>query len=287
MEEKKGKRWNACWPDETDLTALKSLAHTFLYLEIQPTKMSPLVVKHPFTDSGITAIRDENNSIQPADLLNNQQALDCWRGQMAQNIQEAESSNQLFYMVTKSYRLAFLKYAAGYLSERDAASALNFVWTTSEAPNSDPNLSRRELLALFRSVSPSLLMDKEELQVYEELPDLVTVYRGVTPYNAKMVKGLSWTLDRDTAEWFAHRYRSHGQVYQAQIEKAHIHAIFLGRNEAEVIVDPHYLTNLAQAPHDRPRAGQRPDHADAVKNSRLVKPFVVFVVAAKSNGGTL
>ena len=198
MEEKKGKRWNACWPDETDLTALKSLAHTFLYLEIQPTKMSPLVVKHPFTDSGITAIRDENNSIQPADLLNNQQALDCWRGQMAQNIQEAESSNQLVYMVTKSYRLAFLKYAAGYLSERDAASALNFVWTTSEAPNSDPNLSRRELLALFRSVSPSLLMDKEELQVYEELPDLVTVYRGVTPYNAKMVKGLSWTLDRDT-----------------------------------------------------------------------------------------
>ena len=90
-------------------------------------------------------------------------------------------------------------------------------------------------------------MDKEELQVYEELPDLVTVYRGVTPYNAKRVKGLSWTLDRDTAEWFAHRYRSHGQVYQAQIEKAHIHAIFLGRNEAEVIGDPHYLTNLAQA----------------------------------------
>lgn len=45
MEEKKGKRWNACWPDETDLTALKSLAHTFLYLEIQPTKMSPLVAE--------------------------------------------------------------------------------------------------------------------------------------------------------------------------------------------------------------------------------------------------
>lgn len=96
MEEKKGKRWNACWPDETDLTALKSLAHTFLYLEIQPTKMSPLVVKHPFTDSGITVIRDKNNSIQPADLLNDPRALDCWRGQMAQNIQEAESSNQQY-----------------------------------------------------------------------------------------------------------------------------------------------------------------------------------------------
>lgn len=74
-----------------------------------------ILVKHPFTDSGITVIRDKNNSIQPADLLNDPRALDCWRGQMAQNIQEAESSNQLFYMVTKSYRLAFLKHTAGYV----------------------------------------------------------------------------------------------------------------------------------------------------------------------------
>lgn len=242
MDEKRSTHWRA----ETDLTALKSLARTLLYLDIQPTKMSPLVVKHPFIDSGVTAIRDENGSIQLVDLLNDPRALEYWRGQMAQNIQNAESSNQLFYMVTKPYRLAFLKYAARYLSERDAASALNFVWTTSEAPNSDPNLSRRELLALFRSVSPALLMAKEELQVYEELPNPVTIYRGVTPYNAKMVKGLSWTLDRDTAEWFAHRYGSCGQAYQAQIEKAHIHAVFLGRNEAEVIVDPNYLTELSQ-----------------------------------------
>lgn len=247
MEERKGGRRSARWPVETNLTALKSLACIFLYLDIQPTKMSPLVVKHPFTDSGITAIRHENGSLQPADLLNDPWMLSCWREQMAQNIQSAESSDQLFYMVTKSYRLAFLKHGAGYLSERDAASALNFAWTTCEAPNNDPNLSRRELLALFRSVSPSLLMDEEELQAYERLPDTATVYRGVTPYNAKMVKGLSWTLDRDTAEWFARRYGSDGQVYQAQIEKAHIHAVFLGRNEAEVIVDPKYLTDLAQA----------------------------------------
>lgn len=239
---------NRSFPQETDLIAVKGKALLFLDLEIQPTKMSPLVVKHPFTDSGVTALRDEAGSLHPADLMNDPWALGRWREQMAQIIQDAESANQLFYMITKSYRLAFLKYTAPYLSEQDAASALSFAWTSCEAPNSDPNLSRRELLALFRSVAPSVLMDEEELRVYEELPDPVTVYRGVTAYNAKMVKGLSWTLDRDTAEWFAHRYGEDGTVYEAQIDKAHIHAVFLSRNESEVIVDPKYLTDLAQVP---------------------------------------
>ena len=76
------------------------------------------------------------------------------------------------------------------------------------------------------------------------LDDVVTVYRGVTSYNAKNVKALSWTLNRDTAEWFAHRFDEHGTVYEAQILKEHICAVFLGRNEAEVIVDPKYLQGI-------------------------------------------
>ena len=35
------------WPAETNLAALKMLAHTLLWFDIQPTKLSPLVVKHP------------------------------------------------------------------------------------------------------------------------------------------------------------------------------------------------------------------------------------------------
>ena len=43
-------------PSETDLKSLKALFHALLELDIQPTKMSPLVVKHPFTDSGIVIL---------------------------------------------------------------------------------------------------------------------------------------------------------------------------------------------------------------------------------------
>lgn len=36
-----------------------------------------------------------------------------------------------------------------------------------------------------------------------------------------------------------------GTVYEAQISKAHIHAVFLNRGESEVIVDPKHLIDIA------------------------------------------
>ena len=34
-------------------------------------------------------------------------------------------------------------------------------------------------------------------------------------------------------------------MYEAQISKAHIHAVFLSRGESEVIVDPKHLTDIS------------------------------------------
>ncbi len=235
-------------PAETDLKKLKALSRSLLELDIQTTKMSPLVVKHPFTDSGIVGLRKEGGNIAVADLTSDSASLQVWREQCGRLIDEAEKPFELFLMITKPYKLGFLKYAAPFLSEQDTALFLAQAWITTESPNSDPNLSKRELLSFFRSVSPQKLMDEEEYELFRSLEDVVTVYRGVTPYNAKNVKALSWTLNRDTAEWFAHRYGEQGTVYEAQIPKEHICAVFLGRNEAEVIVDPKHLMELSEAP---------------------------------------
>ena len=35
-------------------------------------------------------------------------------------------------------------------------------------------------------------------------------------------------------------------MYEAKIEKTHICALFLGRNEFEVILNPKYLTDITQ-----------------------------------------
>lgn len=233
------------WQAETDLKGLKRRASLLLDVDIKPTKFSPLVMSHPFTDSGIVGIRGEGGSLKVANLVDDPCALEEWRKQVRQQINEAQTTFRLFVMVTKPYRLGFLEYAIPFLSEQDAAQLLAWTWTSSEAPNSNPNLSKAKALKLFRSIDPSKLMDEEEFERFQNLDSVVTVYRGVTSYNAKNVKALSWTLDRSTAEWFAHRYGEQGTVYEAQIQKEHIHALFLGRNEFEVIVDPKHLVFLS------------------------------------------
>ena len=87
-------------------------------------------------------------------------------------------------------------------------------------------------------------MTEAERKRLADLEETVTVYRGVTSYNARNVKALSWTLDKKKAEWFAHRFGEQGTVYQAQISKGNILAIFTGRNESEVILNPKKLEQL-------------------------------------------
>ena len=90
------------------------------------------------------------------------------------------------------------------------ASFLSYAWISTESPNNDPNLSQRELLSMFRSLDTQKLMDQEEYTQFQNLDDVVTVYRGVTSYNANNIKALSWTLNREVAEWFVHRYGEDG-----------------------------------------------------------------------------
>ena len=89
------------WPAETNLAALKTLAHTLLWFDIQPTKLSPLVVKHPFTDSGLVGIRNEDGSLSAGNLLDDPGALHSWRENVRQQINEAETAAGLLLLVTK------------------------------------------------------------------------------------------------------------------------------------------------------------------------------------------
>ena len=89
-------------------------------------------------------------------------------------------------------------------------------------------------------------MKQDEYEQFQELGDTVTVYWGVTSYNAKNLKGLSWTLNPETAEWFANRFGEDGTVYEAQIKKSHVYALFSGRNASEIIVDPKYLMDITE-----------------------------------------
>lgn len=100
---------------------------------------------------------------------------------------------------------------------------------------------------LFESADPRYLMAPEELEVFDALPDEVTVYRGsLTAESAKRVQGgMSWTLSREVGNWFAHLGMDQEKnrhcrplLLQGTVRKADVFAYFVGRDEQEVVVRP-------------------------------------------------
>ena len=159
---------------ETDLARVKMIAHVLLDMPIAETSFSPAIVSHPFTSTGVTAAQNEDGNITVVDLLNNKEDYAKWKEMVGKQIDSAENACQVFFLLNKPYYLTFLKFSAPVLSQEDLGQLLAHAWILEECPNQDRNVSKRELLALFHSVPPELLMDEEEYAVYQSLEDPVT-----------------------------------------------------------------------------------------------------------------
>ena len=232
---------------KTDIQAVKLTARALLMLTPRTTKFSPVVISHPFSNTGIVGVRKDGET-RILNIAENLDDLRDWRKCVTDQINRAASPFDIYMMLNTTYALTFLKEIKTYLSREDHSKILASAWTNSEAPHQDVNVNRSELVSMFRGADPAVLMDEDEYRQWSELEGQITVYRGVTPYNGKNVRALSWTLDRETADWFAHRFGEDGTVYEAQIEKEHIYALFNGRNESEVVVDPKHLTGIIESP---------------------------------------
>ena len=174
---------------QTNLAEVKLTALALLSTEINETPYSPMIVKHPFTDTGLTALPDGNGGITMINLME-EDAQNRWRQTMAQSINKANSAYEIYMMVTKPYALTFLKFAQPSLSREDMSQILASAWTRSEAPHQDVNVTVNQLLRMFKQADPTCLMEQDEYIQFKTLDDTVTVYRGVTPHNAKSVKAL-------------------------------------------------------------------------------------------------
>ncbi len=231
---------------ETDLASVKSIAIALLYLDIELTPMSPMIVTHPFFEGGISVIRNEQGEFEPVNLLENPEALEAKRQEIKEDIEKSDNLWHIYNLIRKPYVFAFLKFAGQYLSKDDLSEMLGDAWVSVEVANNDANMTKAQLVALFKKCNPDKLMDKEELKSLKKFrgKEKLTVYRGVTPYNEKNLKALSWTVSKNKAEWFAKRFSEKGKVYQAEIPTGSILAYFEKRNESEVVLDPSKLENI-------------------------------------------
>ena len=231
----------------TDMDLVKALAKTLLHLEIQPTKFSPVIVSHPFTDTGIIGLPDKNKKTKMIDLLRDSEGRDDWRVYMTNRIEKSETVSEILAFVTKPYKLTFISFAEQYLSKDDLSDAIRCSWSSIEIISNDIDVSPSRIRTLLKKCNPLLLMDATEKKEYASLPDVITVYRGVNGLKSqKQIKSFSWSLDKDIAEWFSSRFGGDSHVYQAEIEKAHVFAYFKGRGEEEIVVDPKFLLNITE-----------------------------------------
>ena len=82
---------------KTDLAAVKQLANAFLMMEPEETEFSPMIVKHPFTDSGIVGIRKADGSLAMGNIMENPDDLASWRSTLRTVIDGCGSAMQVAY----------------------------------------------------------------------------------------------------------------------------------------------------------------------------------------------
>ena len=172
--------------NETNLNHVKTVADALLLTDINETEFSPMVVQHPFTSSGIAAVQ-RNGGLITLNITQSSDDLRIWRAFMSERIKNAESTFEIYNMINKPYALTFLKFASPYLSKADFSELLANAWIRSENPNSDSNLNKSKLLAMFKEADPTILMNESEYKEFQALDDPITIYRGVTPHNASLI----------------------------------------------------------------------------------------------------
>lgn len=225
---------------ETDLNKVKEIAIVFLHLTPTMDETFPFFVVHPFFENSINMIPNKNNNNVPQmfDIFKEPEKYNTLLMYMEHRIKSCKDVHSIFFMFRKSYRLIFFKYTKQYLSEKDFAEMLKFCWTTCESPMNDANVTKKEIVCWFTDANKNFLMSKEEKKIHKSLPQMVEIYRGTRSAAYKL--GVSWTLNRETAEWFAKRFSNSNDechLYSYRIDRRDVLCYINERNEQEIIIN--------------------------------------------------
>lgn len=157
--------------------------------------------------------------------------------------EQAEQEGDWFKYVfihERPYQLQAFMNAADRMDDESYWSILADVYTQSENLHRN-QMTVRQLLTAKRP-KREMFMTEEDRKVFRGLPENLTIYRGFCFNNAK---GWSWTLSKEKAEWFAHRFAKEGggvpRLATAKITKSDAIAYIDARGEREIICDPRSL----------------------------------------------
>lgn len=154
--------------------------------------------------------------------------------------QSKKDWHSVVFLHERPYRLEALimyKYA---LTNETFSKLAHDVWTDSE----NTRTSRDQWIEVFTSekFEPAHAMNASERDTLRCLNTPFTVYRGASSTEGDTVPyGLSWSLSKITAEWFANRWGSGGVVRSRLVSPHEVVMYSEHRGEREIVLSAGYL----------------------------------------------
>ena len=214
---------------------------TVLRMFPRDSQLDLLFQRMPFGMPPVILVPDGNGSKMMV-LDNNENIQKAITFKLDYMINSSKSVGECFYHISKPNRLQIFEIISNMreFTEKDYNTILKNIWVTTEFPHQMPI---PKLVKLFRKANPKLMMTDDDISIYSNLPETVTIYRGLMDKKSK-VRGLSWTTDFERAEWFANRFNRGGKIMKADIKKQHIFMFTNDRSEKECVVNPKGLKNV-------------------------------------------
>ena len=160
-----------------------------------------------------------------------------------ERINKADRFSQCLNAINKGNRFDYLNWLHkdSLITDQECADAVYSIWTMQENFYRC-GMSKEKLIKMMKIAEKSPLLKSDIDDLSDE--DTVTIYRGVKVNN---YRGLSWTVEKSVAKWFARRFRHNGDkcyIFTGTINKKDILALFSSRNEKEVVCDYRKIKNV-------------------------------------------
>jgi hypothetical protein len=160
--------------------------------------------------------------------------LEAKKREIKRAVDEQEWS-RFIWLHERPHRLRAFTNIMDQLTDKQYWAILGSIWTDSE--NIWQLAPRWRVLLESDRVYKSWFMVPKDRKRFAALPDILEVYRGCVL--GQNEDGLSYTLDKQRAEWFAARFVEGEQipaVVVARVEKHNVFAYINNRNEDEIVV---------------------------------------------------
>jgi hypothetical protein len=177
-----------------------------------------------------------------------------WNGMLNRSLQQKKEQlaralrqknwNQFVFLYEKPYRINAFADICWRMGDTRYWPLLASIWTNSENLHQNEGLWIDCLTAQRRYRSH--MMDAAEratLRLYP--PRDIPIYRGFSVDGRE--EGLSWTVNRVTAKFFAGRFAQDGdtpRIASGTVSRRHVIAYLSGRSEDEFIVLPHNVRDM-------------------------------------------